>query len=271
VSHLLYLYAILPANAPAAETLLNGGLTGIDGAPVGGVESAGLVAAASEVPAADFEAGPLNSLVRSMDWLGPRATLHQDVNAALFAQTDAQIPLAFGTVYRHRSGILTMLNSQQQAFHALLDRVRGRAEWVASLQRLSQQALAALEDRSETLHDLRSQIAEGAPGRAYLLTRQVATVQRRELQIQDGLAVTALETLLSDVENVVPERLEAGSDTGVLARLSLLVRRNEEARWLAAVDNYQQHWLAAGYELRVTGPWPPYRFTSGAELQRVGT
>jgi hypothetical protein len=268
---LLYVYAILPSAAPAAASLELGELNGINGSPVTGVEVSGLVAAVSEVPATEFETEPLNALVRSMDWLGPRAALHQEVNARLFAQTDALIPLAFGAIYRDRSGIAAMLAGEHDALLASLHRVSQRAEWVLSLQRNADQALAALESRSVALRGLRDRIADGAPGRAYLLARQVGALQRREIQAQDGQAVAALNTVLTHAEGAIAEQLEGESDSDLLARLSLLVRRQDEPAWLAAVEAYQENWQPAGYDLRLTGPWPPYRFSSRTESLRVGT
>jgi hypothetical protein len=270
MTRLLYVYAILPATARAVRTLAQGGVTGIDGGTVGSVAAGDLAAAVSEVPSEEFEAEPLNRLVNSMDWLGPRAAQHQQVNAALFGETDALAPLSFGTVYRDRAGVTGVLTAQQQPLSAALQRLRGRAEWVASLHRDVNQALTTLEQHNAALRDLRSAIAGGAPGRAYLLARQVETVQRRELLALDGQAVAALDALRAGTDATFAESLEAGSVNGLLARLSILVPRTAESIWLSTAEGYRQHWLPLGYELRLTGPWPPYRFSrQEAELLRV--
>src|SRR5438045_9571201 len=93
---LTYVYAVLPAGEPAATALGGGHLIGIDGAPVRAVEHQGLIAAVGDVPAAQFDEGPLNDLLRDLNWLGPRAEAHQAVNAQLAALSDASLPLAFG-------------------------------------------------------------------------------------------------------------------------------------------------------------------------------
>jgi hypothetical protein len=271
VSSLLYVYAILPITAPAMLDLRRGAVHGINDGILTTVEEAGLAAAVSAVDPIEFEAEPLNRLVRSIDWLAPRAAAHQQVNALLFDQADALIPLAFGTVYRTPARIATMLETERGALRSCLDRVRGKAEWVVSLQRLTEEALVALEEQSDALRDVRARIATGAPGRAYLLSRQVETVRRRELLVLDGRAVAALEDLLPMVDEIFAEPLVAGPEQGLLARLSVLVDRLREAELLAAVDGYRQHWLGLGYDLRLTGPWPPYRFSSrGAELLSAG-
>jgi hypothetical protein len=271
VSPLLYVYAIVPAIAPARRTLDRATLQGIDGGLLHGVDAADLTAAVSDVAPADFEAEPLNRLVRQVDWLAPRAALHQQVNATLFGLTDAMIPLAFGTIYRDRAGIVTMLESEHQKLLSCLDRVGGKGEWVMSLQRQAETALATVDQHNPAVRDLRERIATGPPGRAYLLSRQIEAVRRRELLLQDGQAVAALDALAPGVEDAVTEPLDAGAENGLLARVSVLVRREQEPDWLAALEGYRQRWSDLGYDLRVTGPWPPYRFSRSAlELLSAG-
>jgi hypothetical protein len=271
VSGLLYVYAILPAGAPAVVDLGRDAIRGIDGGIVTGVEAAGLAAAVSAVDPSEFEAEPLNRLVRDMDWLAPRAAAHQEVNACLFDRTDALIPLTFGTVYRTPVRIAAMLETEGEVLTSCLDRVRDKAEWVLTLQRQTEEALAALEQQSDALRDVRARIATGAPGRAYLLSRQVETIRQRELLTLDGRAVAALDELLPMAAETLPERLETGPEEGPLARLSVLIDRSREADLLASIDAYRRHWASRGYDLRPTGPWPPYRFSSrGAELLSAG-
>jgi hypothetical protein len=271
MSSLLYVYAILPADAPVVPALRRGAVHGIDGGIVTCVEAAGLAAAVSAVAPSAFEAEPLNLLVRDMDWLAPRAAAHQQVNALLLDQTDALIPLTFGTVYRTAARIVAMLETEREALTSCLERVRGKAEWVLSLQRQTEEALAALERQSDALREVRARIATGAPGRAYLLSRQLETIRQRELLSMDGRAVAALDDLLPTVGETFPERVGAGPEPGPLARLSVLVGRPHESGLLAAVAGYRQHWSGLGYDLRLTGPWPPYRFsTRGAELLSAG-
>lgn len=261
MTRLLYVYAIMPASAQAMTKLAREGVTGIDGGKVHSLAAGGLAAAVSEVSREDFEAEPLNRLVRSMDWLGPRATQHQQVNAVMFEKVDALVPLSFGTVYRDRAGVISMLTALQQPLGAALERLRGRGEWVASLQRDVEQTLKYLEEQNAAVRDLRSAIVAGAPGRAYLLARQVDTVQRRELLALDSQAVAALDALRSGTDAIFAENMAASAANGLLAQRSFLVQRQAEPTWLATVESYRQHWLPMGYELRLTGPWPPYRFS----------
>src|SRR5205814_753791 len=82
VSELLYVYGIVPADHPLGARP-DAGLSGIGGAPIGLVAEGPVAAVVSAVPAAEFDEEPLNSRLRDLDWLGPRAAAHQAVNARL--------------------------------------------------------------------------------------------------------------------------------------------------------------------------------------------
>lgn len=259
MAELVYLYAILPADAVAGlEAQV---LTGIDGGAVSLLTEGPLAAAVSPVAEEAFSAAALDANVRDLVWLGPRAAAHEAVNERLFAASAALLPLAFGTVYRDRAGVTRLLRAEQASLRKRLARVRGRGEWVLTIQRDPAAALAALDARSEVLTRLRDQLASATPGRAYLVQRQIEQARRSELLRLDAEAVRAILGALEPLAvQTYPEAIAADAGGTTLARLSLLVERARESAWAAATDEAMATWGAAGYTLRVTGPWPPYRF-----------
>lgn len=260
MNSLLYAYAVLPAAQPAAAWLEHGSLRGIDGGPVGTVSAGDLAVAVSDVPATAFGEEPLNENLRDMDWLAPRAAAHQEVNAALLERSDALLPLSFGTVYRDVESIRRMLRLRGGELLARLADVRARTEWVVTVARDEDAAVAALERDDPELVGLRQETAASAPGRRYLLERKLAETCRQRLRDQDAsVAGAVIEALGELVERSYREPL-AASPGGPIARLSILARRDREAELSAALDELARRWQARGYELRPTGPWPPYRF-----------
>jgi hypothetical protein len=258
VSELLYVYGIVPA--PAAGPGLEG-LVGIGGAPVDLVTEGPVAAVVSAVPAEEFDEGPLNSHLRDLGWLSPRAATHQAVNARLMELEDALLPLSFGSVYRDEASLRRTLEAQADDFARRLEAVRGRAEWVVTLTRDQARALASLERASEALRRLNDEIAASPPGRQYLLTRRVGGMRRQELANLDAEAIqSAVLGLAGAVERIYPEPLAEGTVGGPVARASLLVPRAREAAFLAEVGRLDRVWSARGYSLAATGPWPPYRF-----------
>ena len=253
-SSLVYIYAVLPR--PIATDI-----KGINAQPVRWVVDNGLAAAVSDVPAEDFDEAPLNENVRDMAWLGPRAVAHQDVNARLHEQGEAIVPLAFGTVFRDDDRVKHLLHEQRSALAERLAAVRDRAEWVVSLHLLKEPDAESVAMASPALQTLRDEIASSTPGRAHLLQRRLAELERderRRLQAESAEQVVA--TLREIASDMYIEPLPSDTVERPLVRASLLVSRADEAGFIARIERLQADWPEPVYRLMLSGPWPPYRF-----------
>ena len=253
---LRYVYGIVPALASAA--IDDAHLDGLGGAQVRAVTDDGLAAATSEVPESEFGADALNDKIRDLDWLTPRAAVHQQVNARLLEIADTVIPLSFGTLYRDDERVRDMLRADPNERLGRLASLAGRGEWVVTVTRDAGDAPGADED----LRSLDREIASAAPGRAFLLEKRRTRVAEKAGERADGDAARRVIDELSDVaERTYNEPVaEAGRDV-IVVRLSLLARRADD-RVDARIDRLRSDLEAGGYRVRVTGPWPAYRFGS---------
>jgi hypothetical protein len=268
---LLYVYTVLPADSAALARLTQEVVPGLDGRPVWALVEGALAAVVGAVPGAEFEEEPLNEHLRDLAWLAPRAEQHQAVNASLQEWGDALLPLSFGTVYRGPDGVRRMLRDGAVDFARRLESVRGRAEWVATLQRDAAAATAALDHLSPAVRALLTEASASATGRAYLLRRRLAELRRDELRVLDARVAGELEAELGAcIERSVAEPLVEGA-AGTLVRLSLLVARKREAALLEAASQLDAAWRPHGYRLELSGPWPPYRFAGAWEGVASGT
>jgi Gas vesicle synthesis protein GvpL/GvpF len=247
---LVYLYAVLPHVVDAP-------VQGIDASAIRWVEADGLAAAVSDVPEVDFGEEPLNVNVRDMAWLGPRAIAHQDVNARLFEAAEAIVPLAFGTVFRDDARVKQLLVREAAQLRSQLERVRGCAEWVVALHVLK----APDVNEAPAVQALRQQIEGSAPGRAHLLRRQLATLERAEARrLQADAGPQLLDALRATAREVFQEPLPTDTVERPLLRASVLVRRDAETAFMDEVERLRARWPEPTYRLLLTGPWPPYRF-----------
>lgn len=251
---LRYLYAV--AGADAARWLPGAG-TGIEGRAVRGVEESGLVAIVSDVPADAYEQSALDESVRDGEWLTPRATAHQAVNGAVHGATDAMLPVPFGTIYRTDERVREMLRERSDELHAKLESVRGRSEWVLALYRDTVQAAEHLSRVREAMEH-KEPVATG-PGRKYLEDRKSDSARRGELRRLDEEAANAAHHALGRVSKRSFEEPVADTSADLVARTTYLVRRSDEHRLEDAMRGFNADWQERGYELRATGPWPPYR------------
>ena len=251
---LRYLYAI--ADARSSGIVASTELHGIEGARVEPLLEGPLLAATSVVPASDYEEGPLNEHLQDIEWLAPRAAAHQNVNAKLLEITGAVLPLAFGAIYRGSDGVRALLRSRADELRDRLGSVEGRAEWIVSVERDD-----SARAESEALRDLDAEIASAPPGRAFLLGKRRGEVLRDERRARDAAIGEETAAAVEAIgERVYREPLIDDAAVSAVARFSVLAEREREAKLGDAVRRLGATGISRGYRLRLSGPWPAYRF-----------
>ncbi|TMC75575.1 MAG: GvpL/GvpF family gas vesicle protein [Chloroflexi bacterium] len=251
---LRYLYAI--TDARTAPLVAANELRGIEGAPVEPLVEGRLLAATSVVPASDYEEGPLNEHLQDLDWLAPRAAAHQGVNSRLLEITGVVLPLAFGAIYRGSDGVRSLLRSRAEELRDRLGSVDGRAEWIVSVERDEASAAASV-----ALRELDAEIASAPPGRAFLLGKRRDEVLRDERRARDAAIAEGTAAAVEAIgERVYREPLIDDPTISAVARFSVLAELGREAELGAAVGRLGLTDISRGYRLRLSGPWPAYRF-----------
>jgi hypothetical protein len=250
----------LTAEDAAAAGLDQKPLRGLGRTPVQLLVEGPLAAAHSHVPAAEFDEAPLNGRAPDVRWLAPNAVAHHTVNAHLFERSGAVLPLSFGrAIFRTDVGVRQILRREQVAMLARLAALRGRGEWVLSLRRDQEAALAYLEKTSPQRPA--TDAGPRQPGHAYLRQQHRDKARRDDLVRLDAEATRAiLSTLKPLAERTFRESLADGVQTNVVARFSLLVPRSQEAAFVEVAERTREVWRGRGYVSAVSGPWPPYRF-----------
>jgi hypothetical protein len=261
-AELRYLYAV--ANARANAAIASADLRGIEGSRVESIVEGDLLGATSIVPAADYEEGPLNERMQNLEWLAPRAASHQEVNGRLLELSDAVVPLAFGAIYRGTDGVRDLLRSRAEDFADRLRAVEGRAEWIVSIEREGLNAIPG-----EALRALEAEIAAAPPGRAFLLGKRRDEVVREERRMRDAaIAEEAWAAIEAIAERVYREQLIDDPTAAAVARFSVLAPRGREVELGDVVRRLGATGTLRGYRVRLSGPWPAYRF-GGLPSERV--
>jgi hypothetical protein len=261
---LRYLYAV--ANASAKAAIASAGLQGIEGSRVEAIVEGGLLGATSVVPAADYEEGPLNERLQNLDWLAPRAASHQEVNGQLLELSDAVVPLAFGAIYRGTDGVRELLRSRAGDFADRLRALEGRAEWIVSIERAGLNALPG-----DAVRTLDAEIAAAPPGRAFLLRKRRDEVVREERRTRDvAIAEEAWAAIEAVAERVYREQLIDDPTAAAVARFSVLSPRAREVELGDLVRRLGATGTLQGYRVRLSGPWPAYRF-GGLPSERLAS
>ena len=263
-NELRYLYAV--TKAAASKAIEESALRGIDGGRVEPIVEGDLLGATSAVSSADYDEGPLNAHLQDLDWLAPRAAAHQEVNAKLLELAGAVVPLAFGAIYRDTEGVRTLLRSREHDLESRLRTVAGRAEWIVSIERAEPTPL-----NSTRLEALDAAIATAAPGRAFLLSKRRDDLMREERRLRDIAIANETALVVEAVaESVFREPLIDDTSVSAVARFSVLIPRAREVELGDAVRRLGAGGESSGYRVRLSGPWPAYRF-GGLGSERVTT
>jgi hypothetical protein len=259
---LVYVYGVL-------EQPLAVEVRGIDSRVVRWVLGDGLTAAVSDVASEEFGEEALNDGLRDMAWLGPRAVAHQVVSARLHELADALVPLAFGTVFSDDARVRLMLRDQASLLRERLQAVRGRAEWVVALHQLQPALAEDVANASPAVQSLMAEVKTSTPGRAHLLRRRLAELEREEARrLQSDAADQVLASLRKVGADVYPEPLPNDTVEKPLLRASVLVNQADEAQFVDLVDSLRSRWPEPTYRVLLTGPWPAYRFGGLSGAQR---
>jgi len=254
---LRYVYGIVPA--ASAEPLESAALHGIDGGAVRAIVAGPFAAAYSEVDDQTYGEDGLNERVRDLDWLTPRAAAHQAVNARLLDVAGVVLPLSFGALYRDDDGVRDMLREDVPARNERLRQLAGRGEWVFTLMRDEEDE----RDGDGALDALDRQIASSPPGKGYLLTkRRTAVAKEATAKADADAADRAMTHLVRAGERTYREPVVNGGGDVVVLRVSLLAPKTKAGAVDGAIAAITAELEPRGYRVRVTGPWPAYRFGS---------
>jgi hypothetical protein len=238
----LYLYAAVPGG-----TALDA-LRGVGDEPVEVLAADGLGLAASDVATADLAAVTAEEADPRL--VGALAQRHDSVVRAVAASAGATLPFRLGTVVTDRAAAYRFLASRAAALRSGLEHVAGCDEWGVTV-------------RDDGAPPAETGPQTGESGTAYLMRRR-QHFQRLEDRHRTGLDLVAeLERALDETAvDSAPGR----RPNGLLFDRAYLVRRDEQPRFVAALDRCGDRLAAHSFALRVTGPWPPYSFVAEIEV-----
>jgi Gas vesicle synthesis protein GvpL/GvpF len=259
----IYLYGVVPAGSPPPSDPPGG----VGDAPVRVVPRGGLSAVVSEVPLSEFGHDRFRRNLEDPAWLEARVRSHEAVLAA-FHGTGAVVPMRFGTVFRDDARVAEALASRRDELLGDLERFLGRSEWGVKVAVRREDLDRWLERTDEGVGELRRQAASAAEGRAFLLRKRLERASADAAdRVLDELLDEAHRRLSDLAEDAVVARPGGALDGGpaeVVFAASYLVRKERAGRFGDAVDDLGRQRAVRGISLRLSGPWAPYSFTSGA-------
>ncbi|MGW4488367.1 GvpL/GvpF family gas vesicle protein [Amycolatopsis sp. NPDC004368] len=244
----IWLYGVTRTVEPEALA----GATGVAGEVPRAVEAAGLTAVAGTVPLGSFGEEALRRNLEDLDWLAAVARAHDAVVASLVARGPV-VPVRLATVYHDDASVREAVCERAGDFERALEHVSGRVEWGVK---------AFLETEPEAAPAAPS--GQGA-GAAYLARRRTALAAREDRQQRASDEVAHLHSALSELSadactHPPQSRTMTGEQGPMVLNGAYLVESSAAERFAEAV-------AACGRDsdvltVQLTGPWPPYSFSS---------
>jgi hypothetical protein len=218
------------------------------------IHHAGLAAVVGSVDDHEFGAQALRRNLEDLDWLATTARAHDAVVSAV-ARSGAMVPLRLATIYRDDEGVREVLAARRADLEAALLRVAGRTEW----------GVKAYGDRAVLASPAEPEPTAAGAGTAYLLRRRVqlsadVETERRASEAAGRIHTTLAAFAVAARRHQPQDPRLSGRHEWMLLNGAYLVdddRTDEFADAVAAQDGAHR-----GIRLELTGPWPPYSFST---------
>ncbi|MFO8232029.1 MAG: GvpL/GvpF family gas vesicle protein [Longimonas sp.] len=196
--------------------------------------------------------------MQSLEWVGTRATLHEEVVEAAMERGPVY-PARFGTLYSSEVRLRETVRRHRSTINAFMEEVDGADEW----------ALKVFVDRDQAAAAVAAPASdEDAPasGTAYLKQKQREQQARTTVdswlhEVSDAMHTKLREAPVRNVEVLDPSRaVLAAPDEALAFNWALLVDRAQRDVLRTQVQQFEAEYGKRGLSFRLTGPWPPYTF-----------
>lgn len=270
---LIYLYCLAPAEA--ALLLKEEIIPGLpDGGMARAVRCGSLTAVVGTVPAETYSEASLTKLVQDPRWLESRVTGHEQVIRQIMKKFPV-IPMKFCTIFHSIERVCQMVGSCEDTLNNLLTYVRGREEWGLKVFCNPGQLRRCVEENSMRLREARESAESKGSGAAYLMRKKMDDLIDEEVE---KTASGLMEQVHQDISQCAVEaklnRILGSEVTGRLERMSLnavyLIECDNAGKLTGKVKDWSGKHQGMGFEYVLTGPWPPYNFTSVKGLEVEG-
>jgi len=245
-----YVYCVLAARKPPQVPR---GLSGPPGAgrprllPI----KPGRYLAVSDAPLDRFGQEQVGAYLSDLQWVSRAAVAHEAVIASLLARSDAIVPMKLFTIFASDDRALEQTRSDWTRIERVLRRVTDQVEWGVRL---------SVDERRQSKS---SKAGRAASGIDYLRAKRrihaAAAEQARDHRRHVTATLRALSAVATDAR---PREIvnTSGDKRRLLMDAAFLVPRRRAVRFRTTVKRHARELARSGYQVQLTGPWPPYSF-----------
>jgi len=215
----------------------------------------GLWLVVADAPLAQYGGARIEGRLSDLDWVGRCAVAHEAV-VEHFTPVGTVIPMKLFTLFADDARALARIRAIRPSLDRAIARLTQREEWAVRVS-LDEARAARRAER-----DAGARTRGLSRGTSFLVRRQSARDQRRRLVAESRTAIddtfASLERVADDARRRRPE--QDGMATRLLLDAAFLVPSTRRARFRTTVERAAARLGERGYEVTLTGPWPPYNF-----------
>lgn len=251
-----YVYCVVKRNrAPSLARVPAGMPRGARPRTVEGPRGTWLIV--SEVPLNAYGTDAINTGLKDMAWVSARAMAHEAV-VEFCARTADVIPMKLFTIFRDDERAVSHVGSAAR-LGPIFRRIAGCTEWSVRVNCVPSAAPGTHARRSRSA----SREAKGS-GTAFLQRKKA---HRDEVRAAADLARQVVENVHARLARIAKAAVRKEGDvpgTNLMLDAAFLVSRKKERTFQRELQRLSGRAAAAGCDVVLSGPWPPYHFVAEA-------
>jgi hypothetical protein len=240
------------------------GPVGLDGAPVYQIAQEGIACLVHRHELAPYQGED----EQVKNWV----VAHNRVVEMAWKETGAVLPMTFNCIIQPVEGhsaeevVQAWLRKEGDHFQAKLAYLEGKVELGVQVIWTRKVLAADLLRQDEELKGMTESMKGKPRGTTYFLQQKLEkALAAKLLEKAEKDCRHQQETLASLAEEVTSNKLKKlEGERQMILNLSLLARRDRVETIGETLESFEEN----GVEVRFTGPWPPYSFTTSADLPK---
>jgi gas vesicle protein GvpL/GvpF len=208
----------------------------------------------ADAPLSRYGHAAIQRGLSNLEWISRAAVAHERVVEA-FKSASAVLPMKLFTLFSSDERAIAHLQGERRRIESLVKRLADHDEWGVRL--LLDRAVPAARSRAP-----RSRASRNT-GLSYLTEKKARRDAERERAERAGEVVADLYDRLSERSRAarrVPADTLPMKGGPLLLDAAFLVPRPRSRAFTAMVRRERRALARRGYQLTLTGPWPPYSF-----------
>ena len=226
----------------------------------------GIFTVVKMVPNSEFSEENLKKNLSDLGWLDTNAREHIRTISLLMEDYNV-IPFNFGTIYNSQDSLEKFIRDYYDSLIEKFELIGGKEEWGIKIYYNRNVLIEQIDELSTEAADLENQIMASSPGKAFLLRRKKSELIKNEL---NRLTKTYGQEYYNEIKqlsdattlnNLLPKELTGREDTMIL-NAAFLIQRVKANDFNASIISLKKKCVNVGFDIEVTGPWPPFSFIS---------